>query len=96
MDAFSLTDPFTLPFGSVHFNQHLMLQYDNGLLIAPSNALIVTPLPAAFPLFATGLGILGLLGWRRKRTSGNPRLISPTSLLAALGRLGWWRWQKTA
>ena len=26
-----------------------------------------TPLPAALPLFATGLGVLGLLGWRRKR-----------------------------
>jgi hypothetical protein len=26
-----------------------------------------TPLPAALPLFATGLGALGLLGWRRKR-----------------------------
>jgi hypothetical protein len=25
------------------------------------------PLPAAFPLFATGLGMMGLLGWRRKR-----------------------------
>jgi hypothetical protein len=29
----------------------------------------VTPLPAALPLFATGLGALGLLGWRRKRNS---------------------------
>jgi hypothetical protein len=28
-----------------------------------------TPLPAALPLFATGLGALGLLGWRRKRTA---------------------------
>jgi hypothetical protein len=28
----------------------------------------VTPLPAALPLFAGGLGALGLLGWRRKRT----------------------------
>jgi hypothetical protein len=28
---------------------------------------IATPLPAALPLFATGLGALGLLGWRRKR-----------------------------
>jgi hypothetical protein len=26
-----------------------------------------TPLPAAFPLFALGLGALGLLGWRGKR-----------------------------
>jgi hypothetical protein len=24
-------------------------------------------LPAAFPLFATGLGAMGLLAWRRKR-----------------------------
>jgi hypothetical protein len=28
-----------------------------------------TPLPAALPLFATGIGALGLLGWRRKRKS---------------------------
>jgi hypothetical protein len=26
-----------------------------------------TPLPAALPLFYTGLGVMGLLGWRRKR-----------------------------
>jgi hypothetical protein len=26
-----------------------------------------TPVPSALPLFATGLGALGLLGWRRKR-----------------------------
>ena len=25
------------------------------------------PIPAAFPLFAGGLGLLGLFGWRRKR-----------------------------
>jgi hypothetical protein len=28
---------------------------------------VITPLPATLPLFATGLGALGLLGWRRKR-----------------------------
>ena len=29
-----------------------------------------TPLPAALPLFAGGLGAMGLLGWRRKRKVG--------------------------
>ena len=29
----------------------------------------VVPLPSALPLFATGLGALGLLGWRRKKKS---------------------------
>jgi hypothetical protein len=31
-----------------------------------------TPLPAALPLFATGLGALGLFGWRRKRKAAAP------------------------
>jgi hypothetical protein len=38
---------------------------DNVVLIDLGPA--ATPLPAALPLFATGLGALGLLGWRRKR-----------------------------
>ncbi len=33
-------------------------------VVSPGNP---TPIPAALPLFATGLGALGLLGWRRKR-----------------------------
>ena len=32
-----------------------------------SSAAVATPLPAALPLFVSGLGALGLLGWRRKR-----------------------------
>jgi hypothetical protein len=35
-----------------------------------------TPLPAALPLFATGLGALGLVGWRRKRKSANSARVS--------------------
>jgi len=37
----------------------------HGTISAP----VVTPLPGALPLFATGLGVLGLLGWRRKKRS---------------------------
>jgi hypothetical protein len=33
----------------------------------PFGGVSTVPLPAALPLFATGLGALGLLGWRRKR-----------------------------
>jgi len=33
----------------------------------PNPSAFITPLPAALPLFATGLGALGVLGWRRKR-----------------------------
>lgn len=30
-------------------------------------AVVAVPTPASLPLFASGLGLLGLLGWRRKR-----------------------------
>ena len=31
------------------------------------DSLVVTPLPGALPLFASGLGALGLFNWRRKK-----------------------------
>ena len=37
----------------------------------------ITPLPAALPLFATGLAGLGLLGWRRKRKAQVARGVQP-------------------
>jgi hypothetical protein len=39
----------------------------NGFTWAIELQVAATPLPAALPLFATGLGALGLLGWRKKR-----------------------------
>ncbi len=39
-------------------------QFD--LVAAKLRVLDPVPLPAALPLFGTGLGLLGLLGWRRK------------------------------
>jgi hypothetical protein len=42
---------------------------DNAIIRASPGTWSVSevPLPGALPLFATGLGALGLLGWRRKR-----------------------------
>jgi hypothetical protein len=39
----------------------------NAITISVSPEISSTPLPAAFLLFASGLGALGLLGWRRKK-----------------------------
>jgi hypothetical protein len=47
----SLGDTFTLGFVSMQ----------------GSSEVAATPIPTALPLFAGGLGVLGLLGWRRKR-----------------------------
>jgi len=40
---------------------------DSGPYLMQISGDVVTPLPAALPLFAGGLGASGLLGWRRKR-----------------------------
>jgi hypothetical protein len=51
----------------------LMFEDFNGAGSTAGNAyfdnitITATPVPAALPLFASGLGALGLLGWRRKR-----------------------------
>jgi hypothetical protein len=57
-----------------------------GYIISPASdvqiATIVTatPLPAALPLFATGLDAMGLFGWRRKRKDA-------AAMIAATGHL---------
>ena len=63
-------DNGTLPNGLTAFTTGTIWKPDP--LSSPPDALISAngrgaPLPAALPLFATGLGALALLGWRRKR-----------------------------
>ena len=41
--------------------------FGRGDILVTASAVSQVPLPAALPLFATGLGALGLFGWRRKR-----------------------------
>ena len=48
--------------GTVDTNVGLITQFD-------TSPVSTVPLPAALPLFATGLGALGLLGWRRKKAA---------------------------
>jgi hypothetical protein len=50
--------------------------------VGNGNPTTATPLPATLPLFASGLGAIGLLGWRRKRKIAhriNPALVSRLS-----------------
>lgn len=47
-----------------------------------SDAIGPTPLPAALPLFASGVGGLGFVGWWRKRR------VRPAKLAAAFGESG--------
>jgi len=64
-------------YGTMDFNNtaELFLQTD-GVTLTPDDSRFlenpvynpnVTPLPGTLPLFASGLGAMGLLGWRRKR-----------------------------
>jgi hypothetical protein len=60
-------DPNGFPTGGSLINAkiNILAGLTNEAAFVP--AVAETPLPAALPLFATGLGALGLLGWRRKR-----------------------------
>jgi hypothetical protein len=62
---------FNLPDGTIHvqdssFNS-IFGPVTQPFQIATEEVVSTAPLPGALPLFATGLGALGLLGWRRKR-----------------------------
>lgn len=61
----------TTPFDSITFSVPNVFITDQGsntsYVVADVVTASATPLPAALPLFASGLGGLGLLGWRRKR-----------------------------
>ena len=54
-------------------NQFIHLQFNNqqfylsGATVVDREEVPSVPLPAAFPLLASGLGAAGVLGWRRKR-----------------------------
>ena len=62
LDNGLLGDSFTLMWAMTCANDVI-----EGTVNLPPGEQFPTPLPAAFPLFAGGLGVIGLAGWRRKR-----------------------------
>jgi len=69
-DTLSLTSPDALlPYGyggGYTYGNEILLNL-SGSRGLNEGQIDPTPLPAALPLFAGGLGAMGLLGWRRKR-----------------------------
>jgi hypothetical protein len=54
----------------IQLQQSILGGHTDGNVLLPftiATEVTSTPLPAALPLFASGIGGLGLLGWRRKR-----------------------------
>jgi hypothetical protein len=72
-DSTRLFGLITSEFNNIPFDLQITADVPDGLRVGIIDARFdaseatATPLPAALPLFATGLGALGLLGWRRKR-----------------------------
>jgi hypothetical protein len=59
----------TVEIGSVVLSDPGYLLTQNSEAAFEFGTVSATPLPAALPLFGTGLAALGVLGWRRKRKS---------------------------
>jgi hypothetical protein len=58
------TTPFDCKQPCADFQDNILSQ--SGATFTPLSV-GATPIPATLPLFVTGLGVMGLLGWRRKR-----------------------------
>jgi hypothetical protein len=59
--------PLFLPVQNGSGSDSLTIQSVSNLTFSEVAGVSTTPLPAALPLFATGLGAMALFGWRRKR-----------------------------
>ena len=61
------------------FNEVILTSQANAFEFADmtfTNTSLPTPIPGALPLFASGLGALGMLGWRRKKKNQPLRIAA--------------------
>ncbi len=65
--SFECNGSFSCPAGLSGTYPIRWIAGDTVIGLAGGNDNTATPLPAALPLFASGGGLLGFLGWRRKR-----------------------------
>ena len=56
-----------VPKGGTYSDSTIGMDLRLGLIDSGNNTTGVVPVPAALPLFGTGLAIMGFVGWRRKR-----------------------------
>jgi hypothetical protein len=73
------TPPEIMPIGTLDFSSPTppnirvageIVAFDDPVVVGTWQVTMgVTPLPAALPLFATGFGVIGLFGWRRKKNA---------------------------
>jgi hypothetical protein len=64
--CYSYTTQLISVFGLKTFSDNENFKFSSNLSLTAA-APVVTPLPAALPLYATGLGLIALLTWRKRR-----------------------------
>ena len=72
----NVTDEAKLVFAHSGGDYHGLILDDVSVVQSLMRAIAPVPVPASLPLFATGIGGLGLLAWRRQRKSGQLRTAS--------------------
>jgi hypothetical protein len=65
-DLYLSENALTLQISTSIFTQNVP-SYDLELQLTLPDGLSITPIPGSLALFATGFGLVGLLGWRRKQ-----------------------------
>ncbi len=82
-ELFISDDALTLQISTSIFTLNVP-SYDLELQVTLPDGLSITPLPATLPLFAAGLGVMGLFGWRSRRRAYAHRVGSGAHSLDAI------------